>query len=424
MANQAVRPVRVDVVQDGARGHYGVPIALAKAGILGEIYTDFYCPPNSIHPWIAKAVRLGLRETGQRMLERHTDHLPTDPVRFGYANLFKQLRGKRRFGADIQGFWEWQARVQGEWILKHPIEHSTAVMGFVRNIDPQFCRAARQRGLTVVADQMIAPAAIELDELQKQRARFPGWETAAGEDILKRIDRFERDTWPSVDHLTCPSDYVRDGLIALGQPPEKVTTVHYPIDEAAYAFTDRRGRTGPVTVGFVGSVGLRKGVPFFFEMAKRFEPAAVRFVMVGPVQVDAGKVAENKGAVEVKGSTPRAETARLMKEFDLVYFPTTCEGSAYALMEAMSSGLPIVTSPNSGTVGRHGQEVFLTAYDDLDAAEAHLRRLIDDPELRWTMGAAAHARYTECDMAHYSASLRRVFSHLSAGGEAGDPTSM
>jgi hypothetical protein len=40
---------RVSVVQGGARGHYGLCVALERARMLGEVFTDYYCPPGTVH---------------------------------------------------------------------------------------------------------------------------------------------------------------------------------------------------------------------------------------------------------------------------------------------------------------------------------------------------------------------------------------
>jgi len=78
--------------------------------------------------------------------------------------------------------------------------------------------------------------------------------------------------------------------------------------------------------------------------------------MVGPVHLRADVVARYRDVVQVVGPVPRAEVAGWLNRFDMLLFPTTCEGSAGSLMEAMAGGLPVVTSPNSGTVARDGVE--------------------------------------------------------------------
>jgi glycosyltransferase involved in cell wall biosynthesis len=409
VATQAT--AKISVVQDGARGHYRLPVGLARAGMLGQVFADFYCPPGTVHAAVARLIGMASRSTAQRMLDRHHDEIDPRKVRFSYANLIRQLRGRRRID-DVQDYYEWQAKIQGEWILRQRMETVDAIMGFVRNLDPDFCLRVRDRGMLVVADQIIAPALLEMKEDVLQTERYSGWEKQDRKYRLPAVDAFERRTWPVLDHIICASNYVRVGLIEVGIPAEKVTTINYPIDPHAYEFVDRRGRNGPMIVGFVGSVGLRKGAPFVFEMSRRFSREEARFVMIGPLGLRPEIVEKHRGNVEVMGALPRSKVAERVRQFDVIYFPTTCEGSAISLMEAMATGLPIVTSPNSGTVARHGQEAFICPYDDLDAAEGYLRVLMEDRALRWRMGAAARRRCEEYDLSNYSRRLSELFGRL------------
>jgi len=257
---------------------------------------------------------------------------------------------------------------------------------------------------------MIAPAFIEKRELALQHDRFPGWENPDRVDYDRWI-AFERETWPTLDAITCPSDYVAEGLREGGISADKIHVINYPIDESHFQFVDRSGPRDVLTVGFVGQVNLRKGTPYFMQMAKRFPKNKVRFVMIGNPAITDAALAELRQHVDVQ-SAPRSEVPTWLARFDLIYFPTTCEGSAYALMEAMATGLPIVTSPNSGTVARHGIEAFLCPYDDLDTASSHIERLLADRDLRLTMGKAAADRYRLFNLEKYTRDLAHLMEQL------------
>jgi len=257
---------------------------------------------------------------------------------------------------------------------------------------------------------MIAPAVVEKRELELQQSRFPGWEARCASDLDGFIE-IENATWPELDAITCPSEYVAEGLVGAGVARERVHVVHYPIDEQHFQFVDRSGRSGPVKVGFVGQINLRKGVPYFVEVAKRFPRDQVQFTLIGTPALTGTAMAEVRKHVDAF-PVVRSQVPAQLAGFDLIYFPTTCEGSAYALMEAMATGLPVVTSPNSGTVARHGQEGFLCPYDDLDAAAGYIERLVRDAALRLHMGRAARQRYLEFSLTHYSAALAKLCRQL------------
>jgi glycosyltransferase involved in cell wall biosynthesis len=259
---------------------------------------------------------------------------------------------------------------------------------------------------------MIAPAAVEYREAATQMERWPSWQKGLDLSLFGRLEEYERRTWSAVDHILAPSEYVKDGLRDQDVPDDKVTVVPYAVDDSAFRFVDRRGRGSPPTIGFIGNINLRKGAPYYLEVARRLSRSGARFVMVGRVELDRDTLAAQKGQVEIVGAVPRSHVPAWLERIDIMFFPTTCEGSAYALMEAMATGVPVVTSPNSGTVARNEAEGFIVPYDDVNAAAEHLSRLIHDRELRWEMGAAARQRYEAFNLDAYSRRLTALINRL------------
>ena len=405
---------RVAVVQDGARLHYAVPRALKAAGMLEMMFTEWYFLPRSwasLAAWLAAKVRPG---AGRRMRERCHSDLAGTPI-VTNPGLILQQEIARKKHPFVESYYAWSSGRVGAWIQRHGLGDSNALFGFVRNIDPALCEAARQSGLHVVADQMIAPMAEEERQAHLQIERWPGWEAprpAAGAALVRQV---EERTWAASDHITCASQYVQRALVKQGLSPDRISVAPYPVDATNYAFADRRGRSGnraPPVVGFVGAVGLRKGAPWFFEVARRFEPGQARFVMVGPIHLRPGVADRHKGNVELAGAVPRSEVIRWLERFDILLFPSTCEGSPTAVAEAMASGLPVVSTPNSGTLLREGQDGFIRPYDDVDGLAEAVERLVFDATLRIEMGRQARERVETFTLAAYSASLAAIFTRV------------
>jgi len=81
--------------------------------------------------------------------------------------------------------------------------------------------------------------------------------------------------------------------------------------------------------------------------------------------------------------------------------------------EAMACGLPVVTTPNAGSVVRDGVEGFIVSIRDPDALAERIDQLRSDADLRREMGYAARTRATQFTweirgetLAHYYSSLR------------------
>lgn len=303
----------------------------------------------------------------------------------------------------------------GRWIRRHGLEDANALFGFIRNIDPKLCREFQGRGVITVADQMIAPASIESREAELQTQRWPGWQPASRRHNFELVSAVERETWKYLDRITCASQYVRKGLLSEGVRDEQIYVLPYPIDTARYAFNVRKNRGGPVCVGFVGAVGSRKGTPYFLQVARRLAGENLRFVMVGPVEIADQAIAPFKDCVEFPGRVQRSQVASWFDRFDMILFPSTCEGSSGAVTEAMACGLPIVASHSSGAVIRDGVDGFIRDYDDIDALASCVERLAGDEELRLQMGAAARHRAEQLTLEAYGRGLNDVFTSVRRG---------
>jgi len=343
------------------------------------------------------------------MLERRSEQLDHDRVvqsfrlmlsiNFSLRDVPREERLCRIWGDSVSRF-----------ILKTGLGDANTLMGFVRRLDPALLAEVRRRGLKTVGDQMIAPAMIEEEESTAQQDRWPGWQKPS--TAHRFVIDYEARTWEHLDHLTCASDYVRNGLIRCGVEPGQISVLPYPIDSKEFDFVDRTARSAPLTVGFVGSVNLRKGAPYFVEAAKHFDPEKVRFVMVGPVQLDRPALAKQLHAVELVGSVPRSEVKRWLQKFDLFFFPSTCEGSAGSVMEAMASGLPVITTPNSGSVVRDGIDGYVVNYNDQASMVARLGELIDDADRRSRFAQSARQRVEQFNVDGYANQIAGVLTRV------------
>ncbi|MCX5568519.1 glycosyltransferase family 4 protein [Kaistia nematophila] len=401
------------VVQDGSRLHYGLPLALAHSGILDTVHTDWFVWPRSAEAVFARLMHRFGGVTGRRLAARRCAGLDDSRVvAAGWPSLWERLRESR---AELpEAIFARRSQAITRQVLADGWRNANVLAGFVRNVDPALAEAARRDELAVVLDQMIAPIAVELREEEHQAERWPEWwwpQRRDGADIMRDV---EIRSWAAASHITCASDYVSNGLIAEGIDRDRISVIPYPVDAAALRYHDRRARRGPIVVGFVGAVSLRKGAPAFLEIARAFDPEVVSFVMVGPATVDPALIERRRGLVEIVGAVPRAEVRDWLNRFDLFLFPSACEGSAGAVLEAMATGLAVVTTPNSGTPVRDGLEGFVLGCDDIDGMIRRVEELVRDDDLRFRMGQAARRRVESLTVERYGKAwhdlLRRILA--------------
>jgi glycosyltransferase involved in cell wall biosynthesis len=96
------------------------------------------------------------------------------------------------------------------------------------------------------------------------------------------------------------------------------------------------------------------------------------------------------------GFIPREELHRRFASAAVVVCPSISEGFGVVCAEAMAHGKPVVASAVGGLCGLVDDERtgLLVPPGDVDALRAAIQRLLDDPELRARLGAAARRKIT------------------------------
>jgi glycosyltransferase involved in cell wall biosynthesis len=148
----------------------------------------------------------------------------------------------------------------------------------------------------------------------------------------------------------------------------------------------------PLRVLWLGSVGLRKGIPYLLEAARSLEGTDIRFRVVGSIQIASRFVDSAPRNVTFAGPRPRWDAVQEFEGADVFVLPTISDGFAITQLEAMYHGLPVVTTPNCGDVVTHGIDGFVVRPRDARALAEAFRRLAEDRDLLWRMSNNARSK--------------------------------
>jgi glycosyltransferase involved in cell wall biosynthesis len=200
---------------------------------------------------------------------------------------------------------------------------------------------------------------------------------------------------------------VRHGL--RGWAADKIAVVPNGADLAAFRPANQPSplarrllgdSAGETVIGFVGSFQKFHGIELLADMALRVAELRprVRFLLVGdgPGALPARRRLSPLGARAVTtGAVPHAEVPGLVAALDVGVLP---ESSFYAcplkVIEWMAAGKAVV-APRHGPLREvlaDGEEGVLFPPRDLEALVAAVLRLVDRPDLRRRLAAAAAAR--------------------------------
>ena len=153
------------------------------------------------------------------------------------------------------------------------------------------------------------------------------------------------------------------------------------------------------TLLFVGQWNERKGTRYLVEAFTQIaaERPDVRLISAGTLcaadSVLQDFPAEIRSRVTVYPRVSREELIRLHSQADIFIFPTSFEGCSLALLEAMASALPIVTTPVGAApdILQDQTSALLVPRRDSALLAAAVRTLIVDPAMRGMLGTNARA---------------------------------
>jgi glycosyltransferase involved in cell wall biosynthesis len=150
----------------------------------------------------------------------------------------------------------------------------------------------------------------------------------------------------------------------------------------------------------VGEVGLRKGSQYVLEAAQKLGSAA-EFRMVGQTSLPEDAVRTLSKFLQLTGPIPRAEMQKQFDWADVFLLPSLCEGSATVVYEALSAGLPVICTFNTGSVVSDSVEGFIVPIRDANAIVEKLLYLAEQPVVLSEMSANAIARARQFSLTAY-----------------------
>jgi glycosyltransferase involved in cell wall biosynthesis len=155
-----------------------------------------------------------------------------------------------------------------------------------------------------------------------------------------------------------------------------------------------------IKILFLGIVGKRKGIYDIINSINYIAEKNPNFEFIiggnGEVEVARKKVKENKVDKFIKflGWVNLEQKNELLRDADVYVLPSYNEGLPMSLLEAMSWGLPVISTDVGGIpeLIRNGEDGFIIKPGDVDALSKKLLALIDSEDLRVQMGVNGRSR--------------------------------
>lgn len=389
---------------------YELAAALPALGYDAQFLTGFYYDPKGFLATLVKALPGSLSAKLEREFRRRT-HPAIDPKRtvthpfweFAFVAAMRLAPTRRGWATAIMD--HRNARFDEATASLIRRDRPDLVIGYdtsaIRTL-----RSARAVGSVAVLNQVIGHLAVGRKTLAEEAERNPAFADSLNfhaPDWLVEQCTLEA---LAADHVFAPSPYVRDTLLEVGVPADRIALLPYGVRVERFKPPEKPREDGIFRVLYVGQLSQRKGLSYLLDAWAKLKLPNAELVLVGGIVGSGDGFRPYAGQFRHVRNLPHHEVADLYRTADIMAYPSLHEGSALAILEAMASGLPIVTTPNSGSLVQDGVDGFITQMRDVDALASRIEELYRNPEKRQKMGKAACANAQNYSWDHYRVRLK------------------
>ena len=215
-------------------------------------------------------------------------------------------------------------------------------------------RKAKELGVRTFYELPIAFWETGRKLMLEEAERLPRWaKTLHGgiTDSPQKLNRKSKEL-ALADVVICPSLFVKESLPVWAG---KKMIVVAPFGSPKIIYTDESAADGgrnagnrPLRVLFCGALGQRKGLADLFNAVKLLNTPSIELVVMGSLLAPMGFYEGELSKFTYEQGRPHEDVLKLMRSCDVFCLPSIVEGRALVMQEAMSQGLPLIITPNTG----------------------------------------------------------------------------
>ncbi len=206
------------------------------------------------------------------------------------------------------------------------------------------------------------------------------------------------------DLFLCASSFIRDRVLAMGFPEDRARIHYIGVDCGTIRPRDPAEETRTIlhVARLVEVKGTRHLIGAFARVARRQADIELAIVGDGPLRAALQAQADSLGIggrVRFLGALPYADVLGLMRKAAMLALPSVrtstgrVEGLGMVLLEAAATGVPTIGSRIGGIPEGvlDGETGFLVPERDEEGLAARIEALLDDRNMRLSMGMRARA---------------------------------
>lgn len=397
------------ITQIGARGNYIEPYILERANMLFQFITDIWIEKK----WIKLIQHLPSfiksRKDVVKCCGRYRQDIPSSKIKYYNKLGFEYVMHKRNCKSLNEH------ALSNIWFSKR-FGEAVAADGFINTVaNTIYCIKDGVEIFKAASEKIKVLGQVDCPELywkihSEEVEKWPRW----SEDLKPEIRNIllERDAYTQkrADYIIAPSIFAREYLMSRGINKNRIFLVPFGIDCATKISVPKkffRGRK--LRIIYVGHINLMKGVPYLLSALDSIDLKSIDVYFVGQILISNSIIAKWFDKYHFVGVIPRSEVEQYYNWADILIFPTLCDSFGMVVLEALSHGLPVITTSNSGCIIKDGEEGFVVPIKNSEALADRINKFICNPYLVEEMSKKALQLSKEYSFEKYSQRLVKTF---------------
>jgi len=274
-------------------------------------------------------------------------------------------------------------------------------------------KKAKKIGCKVVLE---CASAHILQQCKILKEEYQIWDLEFNENklnILKLITEYKIS-----DYILVPSIYVKNSFLKEKFPEEKIKVINYGID--LREIKTNNYNQDKFKIIYTGAIILRKGLQYLLLALKNLKLKDTELIIIGNVEKKIRKILSNltkEVQIPIKffNRLPKKLYYLMLANSSLYIFPSLEDGWAMTVLEAMASGLPIITTKNVGAseIIENGKEGFVVNIRDVNSIRDHILYFYENPSEVKRMGENARKKASQYSWEKFVNNLVKFYEEIS-----------
>jgi len=210
------------------------------------------------------------------------------------------------------------------------------------------------------------------------------------------------------DELIVPSTFVKETLSHAGVSFRARVIPFGANVQTDTSVLEKFKEMQTVNYVFAGAVNMRKGIPQLLDAWKRVYQPGMHLTVCGRVYKEVASLtqANDLKGVSFEGFT---DVKPHFKKAHVFVLPSLLEGSSKAIYEAMSYGMAVITTPNTGSIVESEKTGWIVPISDTDALAGALSSSFAQKDTLHTMAEVAMRQAQSYTWERYARAVADVY---------------